>query len=143
MVSLAYSPPSIILPSVCLKMFTRRSGIGERYKVNITALTSPITLTLISDDRFILANTEQLHSKIHDMSEHIRRLEEALDHSTAGQHHLLQPDMLNVKSTMELYKMTQPKPDTAQPSPSHRQGERPNPNEYHDSHTNVQVSAVQ
>lgn len=61
--------------------------------------------------RFILANTEQLHSKIHEMSEHIRRLEEALQSSSSSSdaHPLLQPDMLNVKSTMELYGVTQPK----------------------------------
>ncbi|KAF9071214.1 hypothetical protein BDP27DRAFT_535225 [Rhodocollybia butyracea] len=43
--------------------------------------------------RFILANTEQLHAKIHDMSEHIRRLEEALESSAdhSGSHPLLQP----------------------------------------------------
>ncbi|KAE9405692.1 hypothetical protein BT96DRAFT_774396, partial [Gymnopus androsaceus JB14] len=48
--------------------------------------------------RFILANTEQLHSKIHEMSEHIRRLEEALQSSSSSSdaHPLLQPDMLNV-----------------------------------------------
>jgi hypothetical protein len=60
--------------------------------------------------RFILANTEQLHAKIHEMSEHIRRLEEALETSgSTDSHPLLQPDMLNVKSTMELYGVTQPK----------------------------------
>lgn len=65
---------------------------------------------LLSSCRFILANTEQLHSKIHDMSEHIRRLEEALEASGSGDSHpLLQPDMLNVKSTMELYGVTQSK----------------------------------
>jgi hypothetical protein len=57
--------------------------------------------------RFILANTEQLHSKIHEMSERIRHLEEALDslHSQCSTeiHPLLRPDYLGVKSTMGLY----------------------------------------
>ncbi|KAJ3917468.1 fungal-specific transcription factor domain-containing protein [Lentinula edodes] len=63
--------------------------------------------------RFILANTEQLHSKIQEMSEHIRRLEEALEgtSSPSNPHPLLQPEMLNVKSTMQLYGVAQPKHD--------------------------------
>ncbi|KAJ4481959.1 fungal-specific transcription factor domain-containing protein [Lentinula aciculospora] len=61
--------------------------------------------------RFILANTEQLHAKIQEMSEHIRRLEEALEGSSSpsNPHPLLQPEMLNVKSTMQLYGVAQPK----------------------------------
>ncbi|KAF5382310.1 hypothetical protein D9757_008470 [Collybiopsis confluens] len=74
--------------------------------------------------RFILANTEQLHSKIQDMSEHIRRLEEALEHSSnpSNPHPLLQPEMLNVKSTMELYGVAVPKngPGSALPVSSER-----------------------
>lgn len=79
--------------------------------------------------RFILANTEQLHGKIHEMSERIRVLEDALgnvnrkyeshirrcsshndqlsmeDEEDDGipAHPLLQPELLNVKSTMGLY----------------------------------------
>lgn len=47
------------------------------------------------------------------MSEHIRRLEEALEgtSSPSNPHPLLQPDMLNVKSTMQLYGVAQPKHD--------------------------------
>ncbi|KAJ3992327.1 fungal-specific transcription factor domain-containing protein [Lentinula boryana] len=63
--------------------------------------------------RFILANTEQLHAKIQEMSEHIRRLEEALEGTSnpSNPHPLLQPEMLNVKSTMQLYGVAQPKSD--------------------------------
>lgn len=56
--------------------------------------------------RFILANTEQLHTKIHDMSERIRQLEEALEAcrcSPEQPHPLLTPVLLSVKSTMGLY----------------------------------------
>lgn len=57
--------------------------------------------------RFILANTEQLHTKIHEMSERIRRLEEALEtlHSQCSTetHDLLRPEFLHIKSTMGLY----------------------------------------
>ncbi|KIK57140.1 hypothetical protein GYMLUDRAFT_46373 [Collybiopsis luxurians FD-317 M1] len=80
--------------------------------------------------RFILANTEQLHSKIQDMSEHIRRLEEALEKSSnnSNPHPLLQPEMLSVKSTMELYGVTQPKHNgTAIPVSSERNFDRDSP----------------
>jgi hypothetical protein len=57
--------------------------------------------------RFILANTEQLHTKIHDMSERIRHLEEALEafHSQCSTeiHPLLRSEHLGIKSTMGLY----------------------------------------
>ncbi|KAG7088270.1 hypothetical protein E1B28_012284 [Marasmius oreades] len=65
--------------------------------------------------RFILANTEQLHTKIHEMSERIRRLEDALESSTAPHHPLLSSDLLSIKSTMELYGTTQGKPDSRTP----------------------------
>ncbi|KAL0581182.1 hypothetical protein V5O48_000872 [Marasmius crinis-equi] len=65
--------------------------------------------------RFILANTEQLHTKIHEMSEHIRKLEDALETSTSGSHPLLTSEMLSIKSTMELYGPTQGKPDRRTP----------------------------
>ncbi|KAF9465746.1 hypothetical protein BDZ94DRAFT_300796 [Collybia nuda] len=61
--------------------------------------------------RFILANTEQLHTKIHDMSDRIRHLEEALEslqaQYSADPHPLLHTDFLGVKSTMGLYGGTQ------------------------------------
>ncbi|KAG6853953.1 hypothetical protein C0991_012277 [Blastosporella zonata] len=55
--------------------------------------------------RFILANTEQLHTKIHEMSERIRQLEESLDQCQCRPkpHPLLTPELLAVKSTMGLY----------------------------------------
>jgi hypothetical protein len=52
--------------------------------------------------RFILANTEQLHQKISQMGERIQQLEEALAQFQAG-HELLHPDLLTVKSAIELY----------------------------------------
>lgn len=96
--------------------------------------------------RFILANTEQLHTKIHEMSDRIRLLEDALgklhhshevllrrcsnpdllsathnpwpgeeEEMTVHVHPLLHPDLLSVKSSMELYSNignTGQKPDT-------------------------------
>ncbi|KAI0051391.1 hypothetical protein FA95DRAFT_1554463 [Auriscalpium vulgare] len=59
--------------------------------------------------RFILANTEQLHDKIVTMSERIRVLEEALNQahisssSSSQPHALLAPDLLSLKSSIELY----------------------------------------
>ncbi|KAG6810784.1 hypothetical protein H0H92_010351 [Tricholoma furcatifolium] len=55
--------------------------------------------------RFILANTEQLHSKIHEMSDRIRQLEEALERCQCQPqpHSLLAPELLTIKSTMGLY----------------------------------------
>lgn len=52
--------------------------------------------------RFILANTEQLHTKIHEMSDRIRHLEEALQNYNSN-HPLLEGEQLNVKRTMGLY----------------------------------------
>ncbi|KAF9046757.1 hypothetical protein BJ165DRAFT_1314777, partial [Panaeolus papilionaceus] len=64
--------------------------------------------------RFILANTEQLHSKIQEMSERIRSLEDALQsihkehaHDPEQAHPLMQPELLTIKSTMGLYNGTQ------------------------------------
>lgn len=53
--------------------------------------------------RFVLANTEELHAKIMDMSERIRQLENALSASTAGSgpHPLLREDLLLVKVPIE------------------------------------------
>jgi hypothetical protein len=53
--------------------------------------------------RFVLANTEELHAKIMDMSERIRQLENGLSASTAGSgpHPLLREDLLLVKIPIE------------------------------------------
>lgn len=64
--------------------------------------------------RFILANTEQLHSKIQEMSDRIRSLEEGLQalhaehsHDSDEPHPLMRADLLGIKSTMGLYSGTQ------------------------------------
>jgi hypothetical protein len=53
--------------------------------------------------RFVLANTEELHVKIMQMSERIRQLENALSASNAGSgpHPLLREDLLLVKVPVE------------------------------------------
>jgi hypothetical protein len=60
---------------------------------------------------FILANTEQLHSKIGVMSDRIRTLEEAVQalqlSSSSDPHPLLSSDLLAIKSTLALYSDTQ------------------------------------
>ncbi|KAL0961371.1 hypothetical protein HGRIS_006327 [Hohenbuehelia grisea] len=68
--------------------------------------------TFAAPPPFILANTEQLHSKIIEMSDRIRHLEEALEALQATcssePHPLLaNPDWLNIKSAMGLYGGTQ------------------------------------
>lgn len=52
--------------------------------------------------RFILADTEQLHVKISQMSDRIRQLEEALAKYHSG-HELLSSELLSIRSGIELY----------------------------------------
>ncbi|KAH0832169.1 Choline/Carnitine o-acyltransferase-domain-containing protein [Lanmaoa asiatica] len=70
-----------------------------------------------SPARFILANTEQLHAKIIQMSDRIRQLEDALGSlhvkHTADLHPLLNQDLLRIKNSLELYS-----PQTGAPVPS-------------------------
>lgn len=78
---------------------------------------------------FILANTEQLHAKIIEMSDRIRHLEEALEslQSTCSvePHPLLRADLLTIKSALGLYGGTQtgagqiPSPPPEQDSQDH------------------------
>lgn len=57
--------------------------------------------------RFILANTEQLHDKIQEMSDRIRQLEDSIRVSNTDSP-LLAPELMVVKSTMGLYSSTGP-----------------------------------
>src|SRR5260221_70532 len=75
--------------------------------------------------RFILANTQQLHSKIQDMSERIRHLEDALqgyhaERTASGLevHPLLQSEYLGIKNTMELYGCGKPRSSEITPTTS-------------------------
>lgn len=75
--------------------------------------------------RFILANTQQLHSKIQEMSERIRHLEGALQGHHAERaafglevHPLLRPEHLEIKNTMELYTCAQPRSSEITPTTS-------------------------
>jgi hypothetical protein len=71
-------------------------------------------LTSGKGSRFILANTEQLHAKIIQMSDRIRQLEDALGALQAtcatDPHPLLTQDLLRIKNSLELY--------SPQPAPS-------------------------
>ncbi|KAH7926481.1 hypothetical protein BV22DRAFT_1128172 [Leucogyrophana mollusca] len=70
-------------------------------------------LTSGKGSRFILANTEQLHAKIIQMSDRIRQLEDALESVQARcspePHPLLHQDFLRIKNALELYS-SQPAP---------------------------------
>ncbi|KAF9465748.1 hypothetical protein BDZ94DRAFT_1214127 [Collybia nuda] len=75
-------------------------------------------LTSGRGSRFILANTEQLHEKITQLSDRVRQLEDALGslQSTCSNqpHPLLSPELLRVKTSQDLY-IT---PSSTQPGPS-------------------------
>ncbi|KAJ7600808.1 fungal-specific transcription factor domain-containing protein [Mycena floridula] len=64
--------------------------------------------------RFILSGTQILHEKLGEMSSRIRSLEEALE-GFQSNHPLLQPELLNVKSTVGLYTGSQTDQPTAAP----------------------------
>lgn len=69
--------------------------------------------------RYILANTEQLHEKIHQMSERIRQLEDTVEgfqaQNSSSQHPLLHKELLSIKSTQELYGTDRAYGDTQRP----------------------------
>jgi hypothetical protein len=85
---------------------------------NLTSLLTTEKGVLVSGKgtRFILANTEQLHSKIQEMSDRIRNLEEGLqaihsEHAPPHEPHpLMQADLLGIKSTMGLYSAHEDRP---------------------------------
>ncbi|KAI0696344.1 hypothetical protein BC835DRAFT_1272113 [Cytidiella melzeri] len=65
------------------------------------------SLTTGQGTRFILADTDRLHKKITGMSDRIRQLEDALailqSSTTRESHPLLRPDLLSIKSGLELH----------------------------------------
>lgn len=62
------------------------------------------------ESRFILANTEQLHEKIFQLSDRVRQLEEGLGTMQSSvspeTHPLLSPDLLRIKISQDLYAST-------------------------------------
>ncbi|KAF9473435.1 hypothetical protein BDN70DRAFT_885835 [Pholiota conissans] len=81
--------------------------------------------------RFILANTEHLHSKIQEMSDRIRSLEDGLqtlysEHASDPDepHPLMQPELLGIKSTMGLYSGTQNSSADSPPKSNNGNGQR-------------------
>ncbi|KAJ7147142.1 hypothetical protein C8R43DRAFT_1012117 [Mycena crocata] len=52
--------------------------------------------------RFILANTEQLHQKISELSDRVRQLEDGLE-GVQAEHPLLAPELRRIKTSQELY----------------------------------------
>ena len=97
-----------------------RNVVALKFALMVRLLSNPQSFNFIDSGkgvlvsgkgtRFILANTEQLHSKIQEMSDRIRNLEDALQaiHSEHASHPdqphpLMQPALLRIKSTMNLY----------------------------------------
>ncbi|THH27408.1 hypothetical protein EUX98_g6784 [Antrodiella citrinella] len=74
------------------------AGQGTRYVVTVSSLLQQLTP---SECRFILADTDQLHRKIGEMSERIRQLEDALAIFQSGvssdRHPLLRDELLSIK----------------------------------------------
>ena len=68
-------------------------------------MTSVMTICVMH--RFILADTDRLHRKIAEMSDRIRQLEDGLailqSSVTRELHPLLSPDLLKIKSGLELH----------------------------------------
>ncbi|KAF8575545.1 hypothetical protein K439DRAFT_1419688 [Ramaria rubella] len=75
--------------------------------------------------RFVLANTEELHAKIMDMSERIRQLENAVSASNSGPepHPLLREDLLLVKVPIEFKNDANSPPQESQREDSHKDKE--------------------
>ncbi|KAF9523896.1 hypothetical protein CPB83DRAFT_862092 [Crepidotus variabilis] len=65
-------------------------------------------LTSGRGSRFILANTEQLHDKIVELSGRVRQLEDALAHSSDVPHPLLNANLLKIKTYQDLYGTSNP-----------------------------------
>ncbi|KAF9059491.1 hypothetical protein BDP27DRAFT_1407611 [Rhodocollybia butyracea] len=63
------------------------------------------SLTTGQGNRFVLASTQELHEKIHELATRVRELEDALrsDHSrlTPEQHPLLSEDLLKIKAPLQ------------------------------------------
>jgi hypothetical protein len=85
-------------------VFSRCSHVWKRQQVSSGSLAS---LPTDNRPRFILANTEQLHAKIIQMSDRIRHLEDALEivqaKCSSDPHPLLHQDSLRIKNSLELY----------------------------------------
>lgn len=112
-------------------MCTCRNVVAQKYVPTVSSIhtttqcapsSPPGVLVSGKGTRFILANTEQLHTKIHEMSDRIRHLEDALVALQAtcspDPHPLMHPDMLGIKSTMGLYGGTQLGAEPTTPLPS-------------------------
>lgn len=70
---------------------------------------------------FILANTEELHTKIAEMSDRIHQLEDAVatmqTSFSSEPHPLLHPDLLRIKSSAELHRAQMTASTKSTPSP--------------------------
>jgi len=76
--------------------------------------------------RFVLANTEELHAKILEMSERIRQLENAVAASSVASepHPLLREDLLLIKVPIEFKNDLNSPPKEPSPDPASKDQER-------------------
>ena len=93
---------------------------------------------------FILANTEELHTKIAEMSDRIQQLEDAVASLSSDPHPLLHPDLLRIKSSAELHRaqMTAGTKSTPSPPEEHTDGEPAIPSALPQEHLASDVSAT-
>ncbi len=83
------------------------TGQGTRYAYHTQSLHAMPSLPITYNSSFVLADTDRLHNKITGMSARIRQLEDALavSHSVSSSdtHPLLQRDLLQIKSIIDLH----------------------------------------
>jgi hypothetical protein len=83
------------------------TGQGTRYAYHTQSLHVMPSLPITYNSSFVLADTDRLHNKITGMSARIRQLEDALavSHSVSSSdtHPLLQRDLLQIKSIIDLH----------------------------------------
>ncbi|KAK2460474.1 hypothetical protein APHAL10511_007521 [Amanita phalloides] len=87
----------------CDRVFPCQSCV----KRGCSSLCPEGALTSGRGSRFILANTEQLHEKIFQLSDRVRQLEDALESMQASNsnqpHALLAPELRSIKTSQDLY----------------------------------------
>ncbi|KAM6493617.1 hypothetical protein JOM56_009978 [Amanita muscaria] len=97
----------------CDRVFPCQSCV----KRGCSSLCPEGALTSGRGSRFILANTEQLHDKIFQLTDRVRQLEDALETlaptSSGNQAHpLLAPELRSIKTSQDLYTLNSPQSTT-------------------------------
>ncbi|KAF8630842.1 hypothetical protein AX17_005201 [Amanita inopinata Kibby_2008] len=95
------------LPLSCFFQCDRVFPCQSCVKRGCSSLCPEGALTSGRGSRFILANTEQLHEKIFQLSDRVRQLEDALEtlqsSSSSQSHPLLAPELRSIKTSQDLY----------------------------------------